>query len=50
MSIHEKQPDGGILVFLTGREEIDAACALTKDRGSERGRCLRHPMDSYRNL
>lgn len=32
MSIHERLPDGDILVFLTGQEEIEAVCALIRER------------------
>lgn len=32
LAIHEKQPEGDILLFLTGREEIEAACAAIKER------------------
>jgi len=32
MAIHEAQPEGDILVFLTGREEIEVACSLIKER------------------
>jgi len=35
MAIHQLQPEGDILVFLTGREEIEAACALVKERLAE---------------
>ncbi|CAE8723843.1 unnamed protein product, partial [Polarella glacialis] len=32
LAIHASQPEGDILVFLTGREEIEAACALIAER------------------
>ncbi|CAJ1384506.1 unnamed protein product, partial [Effrenium voratum] len=32
MSIHRSQPEGDVLVFLTGREEIDTACHLIIER------------------
>lgn len=35
MSIHERQSEGDVLVFLTGREEIEAVCALIKERLAE---------------
>eukprot|EP00929_Paragymnodinium_shiwhaense_P063190 TRINITY_DN31583_c0_g1_i1.p1 TRINITY_DN31583_c0_g1~~TRINITY_DN31583_c0_g1_i1.p1 ORF type:complete len:758 (+),score=134.90 TRINITY_DN31583_c0_g1_i1:74-2347(+) len=46
MSIHEKQPDGDILLFLTGREEIDATCMLLKERHAEA--CQRAPSPAKR--
>ena len=32
--IHSSEPDGDILIFLTGREEIDTAVQLIADRGA----------------
>ena len=32
MNIHQNLPDGDILVFLTGREEIEVACAMILER------------------
>eukprot|EP00439_Symbiodinium_sp_Y106_P023552 s2722_g2.t2 len=32
MNIHQTQPEGDILLFLTGREEIEAACAAIMER------------------
>ncbi len=32
MQIHLSQPPGGILIFLTGKEEIDTACEVSDDR------------------
>lgn len=35
MAIHEHQGDGDVLLFLTGREEIDAACIMLRERLQE---------------
>jgi len=35
LAIHEGQPEGDVLLFLTGREEIDTACSLLKERLAE---------------
>mmetsp|Transcript_23890 Transcript_23890/g.50978 ORF Transcript_23890/g.50978 Transcript_23890/m.50978 type:complete len:463 (+) Transcript_23890:1-1389(+) len=32
MAIHQSQPEGDILVFLTGQQEIDLACSMIKER------------------
>lgn len=35
MAIHDRMPEGDILVFLTGREEVERTCALLKERLAE---------------
>lgn len=38
MQIHLSQPEGDILLFLTGKEEIDTACEILYDRMNSLGR------------
>ena len=38
MQIHLSQPPGDILLFLTGKEEIDTACEILYDRMNSLGR------------
>jgi ATP-dependent RNA helicase DHX8/PRP22 len=38
MQVHLSQPPGDILIFLTGKEEIDTACEILYDRMNSLGR------------
>ncbi|KAJ3165388.1 ATPdependent RNA helicase [Geranomyces variabilis] len=41
-AIHEQEPPGDILLFLTGREEIDMAVSLINERSTEYARSGKH--------
>lgn len=46
--IHEQEPPGDILIFLTGMEEVDRCCDLLKVSKPKRGSC-RVPAPVCRN-
>jgi len=52
MDIHENEPDGDILVFLTGREEIDDAIDMIADRIADfdHGSKILQPLPLYAGL
>ena len=48
MKIHSKEEDGHILVFLTGQDEIEKACAMIRSRAQDQQSSVAHDHpDAY---